>query len=276
MQDDWLTLFREQWQDRTFIAFVGTGRIGTEFFASFFNSVLKEGISVHEPIPDAFNLSMSYIRGKRNTQEAAKEYIRIRSGLFSQMENERCHYFVESNNNLSLLLPVIKLLFPNYKIVHIVRPPEDYVCSVLGNIQANSYSMYSVDDPRNRPTANDFSDDSFATKWAQFEQSEKIAWFWGKYNEVVRSELSGDAHYLRLNFVDLFKNKPYASMAEILAFLDIPSLKALSEEEINSHLHSPKNSAKKKIKRFEEWPIALQEKCKTIFKHFGAEYSLES
>lgn len=268
MNDSWLNSFRQLWKNKTYIAFVGTGRVGTNFFASFFDSVLDECISVHEPRPDAFDLAMNYVRKKPNISETAQEYVRIRSELFSRMTQENKRYFIESNNNLSLLLPVIELLFPNYKIVHVIRDPEDYIGSVLGNVQARGYSLYSDDDPRLRPSAKDFHDDPFYNQWEGFSQEQKIAWFWGKYNDEINKQMKGKPQYLQLEFADLFKDESYTTMREMLEFLQIETLLHLDNNALRQYFSKPLNISKKKIESFTTWPASRQEKCRLIFNYF--------
>ena len=215
---------------------ISTGRTGTVYFQNYFNRNIKNIISVHEPKPDLFNLSIEKYRFQKNISQKniysnRKEYV------------EKGKLYCESNPFISYLIPEINKTFPNAQFIFIVRDPITYLTSIFNKkneVDGQIYYPYSESDMRKRLNPLDFKNDKWQNHWGRFNRYEKLAWYWQKTNSVILNDLEnlGPNKSIMLKYEHIFhKNKliKTESFEKINQFLNIEiSDNLISNKKLNS------------------------------------------
>ncbi len=238
---------------------VSTGRTGTKFLTYFFNHFYKNIDARHEPHPKLLKLRYKFSAGKISLKKASNQFIRARKRIFNQIKGE---FYIESNPYLSLLIPVIKNVFEDYRILHIIRDGREWLRSAMNRgvydsilfrhfsfmipvFRIFAYDKYSL--PRYkkinlgnyirdawRIRAVDFKNDPYNSKWRYMSRFEKLAWFWAKINDLIYTTIKDDDKALTIRFEDLFnKEKNYDLIKKILEFFNIDSIKEFDNSELN-------------------------------------------
>lgn len=167
-------------------AIVSTGRTGTQFLAGFVAETQPDALALHEPAPDLFDVGVGYRRGELGHDQAVRRTLVARASQRRRLATDQRPVYVESNNNLALLLPVAAAAFRRFRVVQVVREPTSYLASAFSKTHgAERYSLYSENDPRARLRASDDASDPFAAAWTRFGRFEKLCWHWRKYNELI-------------------------------------------------------------------------------------------
>lgn len=217
----------QDWDDIQKIFIISTGRTGTQFLARLFNS--SPDISAHhEPIPDFLKLGTSFARGELDEAKVGSTVRRGRRAIARKLRHKNIVTYVESNNRLFSLIPILRREFINYKIVHVVRDGRDYVRSGM------SRPWYSNDDfylpnrwfthmlsPR-RLRACDFPEDPYASKWHKMSIFEKICWRWQKKDGFIYEATNGYNDAITVTFKKLFKTEDYRGLKRICDFTKLP------------------------------------------------------
>lgn len=154
--------------------------------------------------------------------------------------------YLESNHYLFSYVPIIKKVFENYKIIHVVRDGRDTVRSF------HKRNLYRYDKWRLNPKL--FDDDPFRDEWDDFNRFEKICWYWNKKNSIISNQIQGDKNSITIRFEDIFLEKHYyKGLKNLLDFTDLkPSDLKIRDF---SHLLMNKRNTKKKydLPRWENW-----------------------
>src|SRR5947209_3172171 len=100
---------------------VSTGRTGTQFFESFFNSNFSDVLCLHEPAPDGFDIGIRKVREKPIAEEIVRYLRSSRAGVLSKVKKRHAKFYVESNPFFSLLIPELRKAFPTARFLWIVR-----------------------------------------------------------------------------------------------------------------------------------------------------------
>jgi hypothetical protein len=200
------------------ILIISTGRTGTIFFSRLFADLYPVAASYHErgasrPIQILTNLHFSHLFPKRGLTTAWK--------FFKGREIETCkqQFHIDANCFLYGLAPLAPELYPNLKVVHIVRDPRAYVTSHLNFSRQKGTSFI----------ANYFVP------------------FWQPDPFIVSLENSSTP-YLRVRFEDLFNtNDPQKLFGRITDFIGLPRI-----TEIKNRFHESANTSTKAD--FPAWP----------------------
>jgi len=225
----------QDWNGILKVFIVSTGRTGTKFFAHFFNSF--PGVySVHEPYPSFLKLGIDYAQKHAGFDEAVRIINRGRQVLCHQTKRKQATIYIESNNRIFSLLRPIRNIFPDAKIVYIVRDGRDYVRSGM------SRPWYSDSDSILRLRADMFSNDLYAKRWKQMTRFEKIVWRWYKKNEFLFRDVRHFDNAIKVRFEDIFIDPNHQGLFQITRFI------GLSDEETRQRLdvfkdrinHTPK------------------------------------
>lgn len=150
---------------------LSTGRAGTQFITSLLaQSTLVK--AHHEPAP-----TLNWYNRVAWEGEASKSYLQ---GAFEGARYEliRDAYilkkqYIETNNRLTFLAPVIAQLYPNARFVHLVRKPEAFVKSGL---QRGWYQNTNIHD-EGRIVKKD--------GWEKMDEVQRIAWLWAETNRFI-------------------------------------------------------------------------------------------
>lgn len=195
---------------------ISTGRTGTKFLAKLFNQLSPNIFACHEPTPDFRKLGIDYAIGKISFEKAKKKFKIGRQAILSKLLKDGKYIYIEANCNLFSLIPIIKDIFPDYRIVHIVRDGRDYVRSAM------SRSLFRADDKLKRLKASYFPDDPYCKKWDKMTRFEKICWHWVKMDSIIYEATRGDKNCLTLKFEDVFDaQNQYPGMKKLIEFFDL-------------------------------------------------------
>ncbi len=230
------------------ILIISTGRTGTIFFSRLFADLYQDAASYHErgasrPIQILTNLHFSHLFPKSGLKAAWK--------FFKGNELETCEakFHIDANCFLYGLAPLAPELYPNLKVLHIVRDPRSYVTSHLNFSRQKGTSFianYFV--PFWQP--NPFLVGELPlSKAFGFTRFEKYCWIWNFKNRVMEGLENTSTPYMRVRFEDLFSttDNPEDLFGNITDFLGLPRVTGIREK-----FRQPANTSTKAD--FPEWP----------------------
>jgi hypothetical protein len=231
---------------------VSNGRTGTEFLADFFNNQTKGVLSLHEPDPDLWQAGTDYERKKIDENKARQLVYKTRLSLILRGLMKRKFVYIESNNNLSFLIPIIIDLFPECRILHIVRDFRALVRSSLSKIvktddDGNPLAYFmDENDKRKRLMALDYQQDPLFSDWDKLTRFEKICWYHYKKDEITREALRGVDNKMLIPFENIFNERTFMdSILNMLNFFEIEKNLAIRKEQIVESLSKKRNYTKK-------------------------------
>lgn len=227
------------------ILILSTGRTGTIFLARLFADLYPEAASYHErgnsrPIQILTNLHFSHLFPKSGLKAAWK--------IFKGNEIESCEkkFHIDANNFLYGLASIAPELYPNLKVLHIVRDPRNYVTSQLNFSRQKRTSFignYLV--PFWQP--NPFLVGELPlSRFFNFTRFEKYCWVWDFKNRMMSQLETSSVAYLRIQFEDLFEKNPEETFSRITDFFGLSRKSGIKER-----FHEPANTSKTTF--FPEW-----------------------
>ncbi len=199
-------IFREEiLSSTTFqpIFFLSTGRTGTMLFTRIFNEATNSK-AFHNYQPEFIEQSkVAYEVLKNNEQPIS---FRLLENIFL-LGREKLLYlcylhkkiFIETNNRITFLAPVIKTLIPNAKFIHIYRHPGEIIRSGMRR------NWYHSDSSHELGRIQPLQSSEYYKVWNKLSQIEKIAWMWNETNEFIETFLAEVAndHKLKIDFNQL-------------------------------------------------------------------------
>lgn len=231
------------------ILIISTGRTGTIFLSRLFADLYPDTASYHErgasrPIQILTNLHFSHLLPKSGLKIAWK--------ILKGKEIETCEkmFHIDANCFLYGLAPLAPELYPNLKVIHIVRDPRAYVTSHLNFARQKETSFianYFV--PFWQP--NPFLIGELPlSKAFGFSRFEKYCWIWNFKNRIMESLENSPTPYLRVRFEDLFYSEnPEELFGKIADFIGLPRA-----ENIRDRFREPANiSTKADFPEWTEW-----------------------
>jgi len=201
---------RFHWRNVQIGLVISTGRTGTNFVQSLFSQILTGVDARHEPRPDLFDIGTRRMRGELTDDDATRELRLLRLAIRKELVQSSVERYVESNNNMAYLLPQIFEVWPQARIVHIVRDGRDFVRSSYSkkvvSRSANELDALFMtdDDKRRRLQACDLSADAYRERWAVMSRFERLAWYWMTKDRLICDGLKDHQASLRVRFEDLF------------------------------------------------------------------------
>jgi hypothetical protein len=250
------------------ILIISTGRTGTIFLARLFADLYPTVASYHErgnsrPIQIVTNLHFSHLIPKSGVKAAWK--------FFKGSEIPDCEkgFHIDANNFLYGLAALAPELYPNLKVLHIVRDPRDYVTSQLNFSRQKRTSFignYLV--PFWQP--NPFLVGEIPITHAfHFTRFQKYCWVWDFKNRVMSQLEDSTTPYLCIRFEDLFGNQPETEFKKIIDFFGLPAIPNIRER-----FREPANTSKPTF--FPEWQdwssqraSQLQSLCRKQMEKYG-------
>lgn len=244
------------------VLIISTGRTGTQFFARLFSDIYPQVDAYHE-------------RGQsRQVQIATHLYFSgflSLSGLiriwtyFKGREIETCPkpFHIDANSFLYGLAMLAPEVYPNLKVVHIVRDPRTYLTSHL------NYAVYHPTSFVGNYLFPFWQPNPFLVKqipWRRFftlSRFEKYAWIWNFKNNVIDQIENSETHYLRVRFEDAFDPQAAAAaFRQITDFIGLPPAQNVRERFRKAVNQAPKQ-------HFPEWPDWTAEQCALLQTHCG-------
>ena len=262
------------WDDVNVVFIVSTGRTATKFFSEFFDDSFDHIVARHEPEPDLFDLGINYIRNsysRRRTNALLKYY---RYSMYQELQRHNISTYLESNNNATLLLPIVKEVFPRLKVVFITRDPRSYLISAYSKSHGHpGYKLYGDDDPRDRLTAKDFKDDPLNQRWDQLTRFEKLCWHWKTYNQITSSVLDDSLDHLTLKYEDLFCEGDFRAVRKLVEFVGVEPAQQSSDQILTTLMARKSNqSAAYEMSSFERWDEKKKQSFNDILGDEAARY----
>ncbi|MFB6258380.1 MAG: hypothetical protein ABEH38_06785 [Flavobacteriales bacterium] len=264
---------KDPWEGIKPIFIVSTGRTATKFFAKCFEERFADVYAVHEPPLDIFPVAVGYFRGEIPFEEARFLFDHYRKGILKEMDKKGSSIYVESNPRLAFMLPVIRSLSDDLRIVHIVRDCRSYVRSGYSKsteVSGKKVKVRSDEDPRKRITAKDFPDDPYFSKWEGMSRFKRNCWFWQKKDRLIQKELEGEERAKRFFYEDLFekgKEEIEASWEDLIGFLELED-RNKGEEPFHEYL---KKNIENKNAYYElgDWSSWSEEQRNTLLRIAG-------
>lgn len=242
------------WENKKICFIISTGRTGTKTLAALFNH-LENVEAHHEPQPDFRQLSIDFALERVCTAKAQSIVNADRKVVLFRMQRLNPHVYVEANNRLFSLIPILRQTFRGCKFVHIVRDGRDVVRSGMGR------RWYQPDDiDPYRLKAIDFPNDPYFEYWQSMSRFEKICWWWQKKDGIIYQSVKNESDSITVKFEDIFdESNDYAGLKAIGDFLDI-------DVSTISHLISIKRNATEtyQMPHWQNWDLCLREKFMKI------------
>ncbi len=212
------------------VILLSTGRTGTMFFARLFQTYFpRQADSYHEAGERSrlINIfSNAHLAGLAPRWLPLWAWERaVRPAL------RRCAkpFYIDSNNQLYALVPRNPGLYPNLKVIHIVRDPRDYVRSHINWARHRPKSFIANHlIPFWQPNAALLNEMSWAD-WLRASPLERFAWIWDFKNRLIASLAGGQVPYLRVKFEDFFGHpRPENAINRMMRFIGLPELEDVS------------------------------------------------
>ena len=258
------------------ICFVlSTGRTGTKFLESFFNRFVPGAWALHEPAPDLFDLGVEQFRSGMSADQVAGRLRRTRLPLLREVIRRSKTMYVECNPHATLLIPTLKSVFSNCRIIWMTRDITSYLPSAFNKSPDGKGTMffYAHNDHRRRLTAWDLPEDPWRRRWARFSRVERIAWWWQKINQVLIDNTRDDPRCLRIRFEDLFnRQRGPDTVGQVLSFLDPAGDTHVDAQQLDAALSKRKNQTQFSLMGpFEDLPADEQARIYDIVAPVAAE-----
>jgi hypothetical protein len=248
---DGMRVFKEKY----FVFVTSAGRTATKYFGELLDDMITGSYSVHEPdVFSGFKIkSLQQIRqfglnhlifgkftGKTGIRNLSQRYLAKkinREQLKAALVDHRRKYYkgirqdliIESYSGWYGVIPGIRNLYKNYKIVVVIRDPRDWITSNM-----NWGTMYGKRDwvsrlKLERLNPNMVGDKQYVTQWQNFSQFQKLCWAWKTIYQIIIDNSKNDPNVQIIRFEDLFRSpKKYLNLENLLAFITQFSDKAFS------------------------------------------------
>jgi hypothetical protein len=139
--------------------------------------------------------------------------------------SRRGKIYVETNNRLTYLAPILAACFPDSKFVYLHRHPYEVVRSAM---RRGYYESHNWDFARVRPRASE----PLAATWEALPRLEKCGWFWARINDEAASFMASLPPERALDLrADLLFGGDEATMRRIFSFvgIDFPAQELVEE-----------------------------------------------
>lgn len=223
---------------------VSTGRSGTTAIARTL-SLIHGCICKHEPAPELIAESSAYRYGTISADEIREILLKTRKPIV------RGSVYCESNQTLSLIIPVVREAFPQARYLWLLRNGLDVVASAY---QKQWYTGHSENHDRYEDCpplqkawidgriVGDRSGDMSAEAWEQLDRFGRCCWYWSYVNRIIEEDLKAyapqDYKTLRLEDLDF-------ELANILRWM---GLKVAIVPKVKRH-----NAAKRTPYHWSQW-----------------------
>jgi hypothetical protein len=205
------------WRDYPCVFVLSTGRGGTETLTAL--AALSPTIEArHEPLPRLIKASFDayMVGGDLAGQAHWRDLVLAARDDLVRAAARMGKVYVETNNRLTYLAPVLAEVFPASRFIHVYRDPFAFVRSAM---RRRYFDGHNWDFARVRPRP----DDPLAERWDTLPKLECCAWLWWRTNHDVRTWMASlpESRRLTLRSEDLFVGAPQA-LQQWFAICDSP------------------------------------------------------
>lgn len=251
------------------IVIVSTGRTGTGFLADLLQRRVPQAEAHHiTPRSTWVNVLSNMHLSGLVPRRVLVAFVQMLKGR----ELERCTrpFFVDSNNHLYALVAIAPQLYPNLRVVHLVRDPRSYVRSHLNWARQRPKSFvanYLLPFWQPHPFLLGEMPLGRAIALSRFE---RFCWIWDFKNRLIASAATPGTPYLRLRFEDLFENsEPEPHFRRLLDFMGLPEIPGVGVEARRPH----NETRRRRYPPWREWTPAqcarLHALCATRMAEYG-------
>ena len=171
---------------------VSTGRSGTTTIAKTL-SLVNGCVCLHEPAPELILESSDFHYGDLSSEMLKEILLDTRKPILDGS------VYCESNQTLSLMIPVLKETFPEARYIWLMRNGLDVVASTY---QKQWYTGHSENHERYEDCSliekawidgrirGDRCGDISPTEWESLDRFGKCCWYWGYANRVIERDLN--------------------------------------------------------------------------------------
>ena len=191
-------------QDLKTALILSTGRTGTMFLAKFLEEKVTQALVYHEAGGRSRMVNIlanANICGLLPDSAPKWAWHRVVPGQILACNK---NIYIDSNNQFYGLVPFLRNLYPNIRVIHIIRDPRTYVRSHLNWSRHRPKSFianYLV--PFWQPNPFLVGEMDFA-KWFSLSKFERFAWIWDFKNRYIEKTVEFKIPYLCIRFEDLF------------------------------------------------------------------------
>ena len=212
---------------------VSTGRSGTTTIAKTLNEI--EGCyAVHEPAPELILESSEYHYGKMEKEKLKDILVESRKPMVDGS------VYCESNQCLSLLIPVLKETFPEGRYIWLIRNGMDVVASTM---QKQWYTGHSENFERYEDCSDikkawidgrirgDLCGEMSSEEWNGMSRFAKCCWYWSYVNQVIENDLN---KYAKEEYQTIYLEKIEMELTGVVRWMgfDVESIPEIKLENV--------------------------------------------
>lgn len=228
---------------------ISTGRTATKFLAKLLSTAFERMDARHEPSPDLFDIGTRFARSEATLEAACAELRDARLHICGQVRRSGCDHYIEANNNLAYLITPLRRLFPDARIIHLVRDGRDFVRSAYsktarpGAGRGRPALVMSEEDHRRRLQASDLPDDPYRSRWPQMSRFERICWYWQRKDGIICEALRSDELALTVKFEDVFnQSSAYQGFWDMVNFLGLRTRLSVTVDRVHEVMGRKENA----------------------------------
>ena len=281
-----------------------TGRTGTRFFGEMMSKMIGDCVSVHEPDTTRVTRPGDWIEkmakfgapkmlwgqyrerysfGKLSTtrhrgitkDKKARQY--VLENRLEYIEHFRKNLYIESNHIVYGVLDLVAELFPNSKVIWIMRDPRTWVRSAINSEAYHLYGMWDWNALNLSVRAYNFPDDPSASRWKEMSKFEKYCWYYSNVNNRAFELMKKVPDFKIFRYEDLFdKQKRDQYFNEMLEYATgfkdgFRAEYKYRPELLDEKIHAA--ASKWRIPKWKNWNDNLVKMmdyhCGEIMQHFG-------
>ncbi|MDC7225750.1 MAG: sulfotransferase [Spirochaetales bacterium] len=281
-----------------------TGRTGTKFFGETMSRMIEDCVSVHEPDTTRVSMPGDWIRkmakfgvpkmlwgqyrecysfGKLSTtrhrgitgDDKVRQY--IIDNRLDYIEGFRKGLYIESNHIVYGVLDQIVELFPNSKIIWVMRDPRTWVRSAINSNAYHLYSMWDWDSINLSVRAFNFPDDPSAGRWRKMSKFEKYCWYYTNINNRAFELMEKCPNVRIFRYEDLFnkdkREQYFTQMLDYATGFDDGFKRdyTFKPELLDIKIHAA--ASKRLLPKWQKWNSGMADAmnfhCGEIMKRFG-------
>ena len=211
-----------------------TGRTGTKFFGEMMSRMIDDCVSVHEPDTTRVSDWPDWIRkmakfgapkmlwgqyrqryslGKLSTTRHrglcgdGKAAGYVRDNRCGYIEGQRKSLYIESNHIIYGVLDLLTEVFPQSKIIWIMRDPRSWVRSAINSTAYHLYGPFDWDCLNLSVRAYNFRGDPAGPDWHGLSKFEKYCWYYDNVNARAFELMKKVPDFRVYRYEDLFNKE---------------------------------------------------------------------